>query len=45
MASRDRAVELVGLKSTNKYLAYFASSWNFFDRKKAGLHRLVLEKR
>ena len=45
VASRDRAVELVGLKSTNKYLAYFASSWNFFDRKKAGLHRLVLEKR
>jgi cyclopropane-fatty-acyl-phospholipid synthase len=41
---RDKATELVGMQTTNKYLAYFASSWNFFDRKKATLHRLVLEK-
>ena len=41
---RDKAIQLVGLQTTNKYLAYFASSWNFFDRKKATLHRLVLEK-
>jgi cyclopropane-fatty-acyl-phospholipid synthase len=41
---RDEAIKLVGLRSTNKYLAYFASSWNFFDRKKATLHRLVFEK-
>ena len=45
VAHRDKAVELVGLQTTNKYLAYLASSWNFFDRKKSTLHRLVLEKR
>ena len=44
VAHRDKAIELVGLQTTNKYLAYFAGSWNFFDRKKATLHRLVLER-
>lgn len=44
VAQRDKAIALVGLQTTNKYLAYLAGAWNFFDRKKASLHRLVLVK-
>lgn len=42
--NRERAHELVGIQTTNKYLAYFAASWSFFDLGKATLHRLVLMK-
>jgi cyclopropane-fatty-acyl-phospholipid synthase len=42
--NRDKAHALVGVQVVNKYLAFFASSWAFFDLKKATLHRLVLVK-
>lgn len=41
---REKAIELVGVRMTNKYLAFFASSWAFFDLEMATLHRLVLVK-
>ncbi|MGL4287435.1 MAG: class I SAM-dependent methyltransferase [Phreatobacter sp.] len=44
VANRDRAHELVGIQQTNKYLAFFATSWAFFNLKQATLHRLVLVK-
>ena len=43
--NRARALELVGPQTYNRYLVFFSSSWNFFNRKQATLHRLVLEKR
>jgi cyclopropane-fatty-acyl-phospholipid synthase len=42
--NRARAVELVGQETTQKYLAFFAASWDFFNRKEATLHRLRLIK-
>jgi cyclopropane-fatty-acyl-phospholipid synthase len=44
VAAKDEAVNLVGVQVTNKYLAFFASSWTFFDLKEVTLHRLVLNK-
>ncbi len=44
VAAREEAVALVGVHMVNKYLAFFASSWAFFDLNFATLHRLVLEK-
>jgi len=41
---RQQAHRIVGVQTTNKYLAYFASSWAFFNRGKSTLHRLVLMK-
>ena len=42
--NRAKAEALVGVQVVNKYLAYLASSWNFFDLRKSTLHRLVLMK-
>lgn len=42
--NRAEAERLVGVQVVNKYLAFFASSWSFFDLGKATLHRLVLMK-
>ena len=44
VANRERAHQLVGVQQTNKYLAFFATSWAFFNLKEATLHRLVLVK-
>jgi cyclopropane-fatty-acyl-phospholipid synthase len=43
--NRERALELVGLETYNKYLVFFAISWPMFDLNIATLHRLVFEKR
>lgn len=42
--NKARAIELVGLETTQKYLAFFAASYHFFDRGEATLHRLRLAK-
>lgn len=42
--NRDEAHRIVGVPTTNKYLAFFASSWAFFNRGKSTLHRLTLMK-
>ncbi|WP_168201601.1 class I SAM-dependent methyltransferase [Phreatobacter aquaticus] len=42
--SRDEAIALVGVEHVNKYLAFFASSWAFFNLRQATLHRLVMER-
>ena len=44
VANRARAEALVGISLVNKYLMFFASSWAFFNLRKATLHRLVLQK-
>jgi len=43
--NRDRALELVGLKTYNRYLAFFPGAWAMFDQGQCTLHRLVLVKR
>lgn len=42
---RDKALELVGVETYNRYLVFFPAAWAFFDQKQATLHRLVLVKR
>jgi cyclopropane-fatty-acyl-phospholipid synthase len=42
--NRDRALQLVGVETYNRYLVFFPSSWAFFDQEQATVHRLVLEK-
>ena len=42
--NKARAIELVGLETTQKYLAFFAASYRFFDRGEATLHRIRLAK-
>jgi len=44
VANRDRAHALVGIQTTNKYLAFFAAAWGFFDSEAGSLHRYVLMK-
>jgi cyclopropane-fatty-acyl-phospholipid synthase len=41
---RDKALDLVGVETYNRYLTFFPVSWAFFDQKQATLHRFVLEK-
>lgn len=38
--NKEEAVKLVGLEMTQKYLAFFAASFHFFNRGEATLHRL-----
>jgi cyclopropane-fatty-acyl-phospholipid synthase len=42
--NRCKAHALVGTQVVNKYLTFFASSWSFFNLKKATVRRLVLMK-
>jgi cyclopropane-fatty-acyl-phospholipid synthase len=44
VANRDKAIELVGVTTYNKYLIFFPVSWKVFDIGQAQVHRLVLEK-
>lgn len=43
-ANRDRAVELVGTRTFNKYLVFFPAAWRYFDEGQGMLIRYVLEK-
>lgn len=42
--NRDRAIELVGVKTYNRYLVFFPASWQYFHRMTGFVNRLVLEK-
>jgi cyclopropane-fatty-acyl-phospholipid synthase len=42
--NKEQAIQLVGVETTQKYLAFFAASWDFFNRSEATLHRLRLWK-
>jgi cyclopropane-fatty-acyl-phospholipid synthase len=44
VANRDRAIELVGVRTYNKYVLFFPCSWKFFDDAQAILVRMVLQK-
>lgn len=44
VANRERAIELVGIATYNKYLLFLSCSWKFFDDVQAILLRIVLEK-
>jgi cyclopropane-fatty-acyl-phospholipid synthase len=44
VANRERAIELVGVQTYNKYLLFFPCSWKYFDDVQAILLRIVLEK-
>lgn len=44
VANRERALELVGVRTYNKYLVFFPFAWRFFDDGDAILARYVLEK-
>ncbi|MES2495943.1 MAG: class I SAM-dependent methyltransferase [Pseudomonadota bacterium] len=44
VANKAEAIDLVGQETTQKYLAFFAASWDFFNRREATLHRLKLIK-
>jgi cyclopropane-fatty-acyl-phospholipid synthase len=43
-ANQQRAIELVGVKTYNKYMTFFPASWLFFHIKDANLHRIALLK-
>lgn len=43
-ANRERAIELVGVQTYNKYLLFFPAAWRFFDEGRAMLVRFLLEK-
>jgi cyclopropane-fatty-acyl-phospholipid synthase len=42
--NRDKAIELVGVETYNRYLIFFAVGWTFMHQEQATLHRLVYEK-
>ena len=42
--NRDKAIELVGVQTYNKYLVFFPASWRFFHESESMLVRFVLEK-
>lgn len=42
--NRQRAIELVGVRTYNRYLVFFPASWHYFDRMTGFVVRLVLEK-
>lgn len=42
--NRQRAIDLVGVKTYNRYLVFFPASWVYFDRMTGFVNRLVLEK-
>jgi cyclopropane-fatty-acyl-phospholipid synthase len=41
---QDRAIELVGLETYNRYLVFFATAWRLFDESQAILVRYRLDK-
>ncbi len=44
VANRERALELVGTYTFNKYIVFFPASWKYFDDGNGMLIRYVLEK-
>ena len=44
VANQEQALKLVGMKTINKYVAFFPGSYRYFDDQQAYLIRYVLEK-
>jgi cyclopropane-fatty-acyl-phospholipid synthase len=44
VANKEKALELVGLETYNRYMIFFPTSWMFFHKKEADLHRMVMVK-
>jgi cyclopropane-fatty-acyl-phospholipid synthase len=44
VANRERAIDLVGVPTFNRYLLFFPSSWYYFDRGYGFVVRWVLER-
>lgn len=44
VANKDKAIDLVGVQTYNKYLVFFPCSWKYFDDVQAMLIRIVLQK-
>ena len=42
--NRERAIELVGVETYNRYVVFFPASWHYFDRMTGFVVRLILEK-
>jgi cyclopropane-fatty-acyl-phospholipid synthase len=42
VANRDKAIELVGVETYNKYLLFFPISWRVFNEGQTKVYRLVL---
>jgi cyclopropane-fatty-acyl-phospholipid synthase len=45
VANRERALELVGIPTFNRYLVFFAASWRYFDDFTGAVFRFILMKR
>jgi cyclopropane-fatty-acyl-phospholipid synthase len=43
-ANRDKAIDLVGVETYNRYMVFFPISWRVFDEGQAKVYRFVLEK-
>lgn len=44
VANKEKAIELVGVRTYNKYLVFFSVSWRVFNEGQAQVYRWVLEK-
>ena len=44
VANKEKAIELVGVKTYNKYITFFPASWRFFKDNESILVRFILEK-
>ncbi len=44
VANRDKAIELVGVNTYNKYLVFFPVAWRVFNEGQVKVYRFVLEK-
>jgi cyclopropane-fatty-acyl-phospholipid synthase len=44
VANKEKALELVGLETYNRYMTFFPVSWAFFNNQESNLHRIVMEK-
>jgi cyclopropane-fatty-acyl-phospholipid synthase len=45
VANRDRAIELVGIPTYNRYVCFFPSAWRYFNDVTGQLFRWVMEKK
>ncbi len=44
VANQAEALKIVDLQTYNRYMTFLATSWVFFQKKQANLHRIVIEK-
>ncbi|MCU0569197.1 MAG: class I SAM-dependent methyltransferase [Oculatellaceae cyanobacterium Prado106] len=44
VANQEKALQIVDVETYNRYMAFFPTSWTFFNNKESNLHRIVMEK-